>query len=75
VKKEIINYTVSLKALDKNRKPCGEPKEFVFYKEAENAGFVEYGTTAFIDTGTTIINFSTPVIAITILSTCTKLFA
>jgi len=55
-------YTVSLIALDKNGKPCGEPKEFVFFKEAENTDYIEYGTTVFLDTGTTTINFSTPVI-------------
>jgi hypothetical protein len=43
-------YTVSLRALDKNRKPCGEPKEFAFYKNAEKADSAEYSTRLFIDT-------------------------
>jgi len=37
-------YTISIKVLDKNRKPCGESREFEFYKIAENADSVEYNT-------------------------------
>jgi hypothetical protein len=43
-------YAVSLQAVDKNYKPCGEPKEFVFYKNAEKADSAEYSTRIFIDT-------------------------
>jgi hypothetical protein len=42
-------YTVSLSALDKNRKPCGESREFTFYKVAESVDSVEYKGRTFID--------------------------
>jgi hypothetical protein len=35
-------YTVSLWTAGKNHKACGETKEFIFYKVAENADSVEY---------------------------------
>jgi len=48
-------YTVSLQAVDKNRNPCGEPREFIFYKVAENADSVEYNTSINIEYETTDI--------------------
>jgi hypothetical protein len=43
-------YTVSLWAADKNRKACGgEPREFTFYRVAENADSVEYYSSTAID--------------------------
>ena len=42
-------YTVSLQTIDKNHKPCGEPKEFTFYKVAESVDSVEYKGRTFID--------------------------
>ena len=37
-------YTVSLQAVDKNHKACGEAKEFIFHKIAETADSIEYNT-------------------------------
>jgi len=37
-------YAVSLRAFDKNWKPCGEPKEVIFYRAAEENGMAEYRT-------------------------------
>ena len=42
-------YTVSLMAVDENRKSCGESREFIFYKIAENTDSVEYNTIIVID--------------------------
>jgi len=51
LKKDFIKeqYTVSLYTADKNQKACGETREFVFYKIAENADSVAYSTYAVID--------------------------
>jgi len=42
-------YTVSLRAFDKNRNPCGESREFTFYKVAENTDSVEYHSAVAVD--------------------------
>jgi hypothetical protein len=50
-------YTVSLQAVDKNRKPCGEPRDFIFYKVAEKADSVEYNTSINIEHETFDIDY------------------
>jgi hypothetical protein len=50
-------YTVSIQAVDKNRKPCGESREFIFYKVAEKAESVEYNTSMNIEHETFDIDY------------------
>jgi hypothetical protein len=50
-------YVVSFQAVDKAHKPCGESREFIFYKVAENADSVEYNTSMNIEHATVDIDY------------------